>query len=100
MPNTARGTWYSDEFTHLRTLTADNGVSYAYVRLPRALQQPTDGCSCTYCRAHPDEPPMWDALAIPLYASPDDHAFTVHAPEWRPEKQPAPEPAWLRRRQR
>jgi hypothetical protein len=105
MPASANGTWYWDEFRHVNTLhdvgDADR-PTYVYVRLPRALQQPTNGCSCPYCREHPDDPPMWDTLAIPLYPKqhPDAYAFTVHAPDWTPAAHPTAEPPWVRRRQR
>ncbi len=55
-----------------------------YLRIPPELQQPTGGCSCQYCCAHPDEVPMWDTLAVPLQPTSHPHAltWTVHAPEW------------------
>lgn len=55
----------------------------AYVRIPKELQRPTDGCSCTYCVLHPDEPPMWDTLGIPLEKRGYTTTWTLHAPEWK-----------------
>lgn len=55
-----------------------------YYRLPKELQQPTGGCSCRYCLAHPDEVPSWDTLGIPITTSGAALTWTVHAPEWTP----------------
>lgn len=55
-----------------------------YVRIPVWLQQPIDGCSCTYCKTHPKEPPMWDTLAIATGTENvrrNDHTWTVHMPD-------------------
>lgn len=54
-----------------------------YVRIPRDLQKPTGGCSCTYCVMHPNEVPSWDTLGIPLDGSASGVTWTLHAPEWR-----------------
>jgi hypothetical protein len=61
--------------------------SAIYLRIDPGLRRPIDGgCSCTYCRNHPDSRPMWDTLAIPLDpigSTPDRRGtWTVHAPEW------------------
>jgi hypothetical protein len=49
-----------------------------YLRIPRELQSPCDGCSCAYCTAHPAEIPAWDTLAV--CAERGDHSWTVHMP--------------------
>lgn len=51
-----------------------------YLRIPAELQRETDGCSCTYCTAHPTEVPKWDTMAVPLKAG--ERSWTCHAPEW------------------
>ena len=52
-----------------------------FVALPKAIQQPINGgCQCPYCKAHPNDYPMWDTLAICA----DDkhgHTWTVHYPD-------------------
>jgi hypothetical protein len=60
-----------------------------YVRLPKELQRPTGGCSCTYCVTHPDEIPMWDTLGIPRLSTRSKVSaitWTLHAPEWGRER--------------
>ncbi len=52
-----------------------------YLRIDEALQRPCDGCDCPYCKAHPNETPSWDTLAIPLKISPTDFSWTVHMPD-------------------
>src|SRR6185295_12512323 len=56
-----------------------------FVRIPPALSAHIDGCSCDYCKAHPDNPPAWDTLAIPKLQDTDakDYGFTYtgHMPE-------------------
>ncbi len=61
-----------------------NGV--IFVRLPPELQAPIDSCICPYCKAHPDQPPMWDTLAVAQEDTPcrrNGHTWTVHMPDWR-----------------
>lgn len=75
-------------FAHVRNLA--NGMfvlgqrdGTLFVRLPVELQTPIDGCRCPYCTAHPDQPPMWDTLAIST-AKPKPtchHTWTVHMPD-------------------
>jgi hypothetical protein len=51
-----------------------------FVALPVELQRTIEGgCSCAYCKAHPDKTPMWDTLAIDARAQ--RHTWTVHYPE-------------------
>lgn len=52
-----------------------------YLRIPRELQRSTDGCSCNYCKAHPNETPSWDTLGVPLTGE-RRTTWTLHAPEW------------------
>jgi len=55
-----------------------------YVRIPReSAELIEDGCSCTYCKAHPNEPPRWDTLGIPIAGSRWRFTWTLHAPEWK-----------------
>jgi hypothetical protein len=41
-----------------------------YFRIEPELQEPIDpngatrGCACAYCKAHPDQVPKWDTLAV------------------------------------
>jgi hypothetical protein len=49
-----------------------------YVRLDTAIQRPTNGCDCTYCKSHPGLVPAWDTLVIPLDGS---QTYTVHWPD-------------------
>lgn len=54
-----------------------------FIRIPRQLQEPCRlGCSCDYCKAHPNEVPAWDTLAVGA-TSPktNDYAWTVHMPD-------------------
>lgn len=56
-----------------------------YMRLPPDLQRDCGGCSCDYCKVHPDEKPMWDTLAVPienLMRTPSlDWSWTLHMPD-------------------
>jgi hypothetical protein len=62
--------------------------STLYVPIPRPLAADTShGCGCDYCKAHPDETPKWDALAIAAKAPSRGHfTWTVHFPELRTSK--------------
>jgi hypothetical protein len=61
-----------------------------YIRIPQDLQrEKSDGCTCNYCRTHPDQPPMWDTLVVnngtgPLEAGPHPR------PEYLPPKAAPP----------
>ena len=60
-----------------------------YVRIPRDVATAIDGgCCCEYCKAHPEEIPQWDCLAVcDEYG---DHSWTVHYPDPKvsgPEKE-------------
>ena len=73
-------------FKHVRNLA--NGMrvmgqrgGVVFMRLPPELQTPIDGCRCPYCAAHPDRPPMWDAVAVSTVKL--DHTWTVHMPDCR-----------------
>jgi hypothetical protein len=50
-----------------------------FVSLPVELRSPIPGgCHCNYCKAHPDQIPTWDTMAV----APDQrHTWTVHYPE-------------------
>ena len=49
------------------------------LRIPAALALPIDGgCSCAYCKAHPEHVPSWDCLAVSDDKS--SSAWTVHYP--------------------
>lgn len=51
-----------------------------FVPLPQLIQREIEGgCSCDFCKAHPDKIPAWDTLA--LAASGEGHTWTVHYPE-------------------
>jgi len=54
-----------------------------FVRLPEFLQRSCDGCSCDYCKAHPDKTPAWDTLVVPIRCDPRkaDFTYTVHMPD-------------------
>ena len=53
-----------------------------FVPIPKELAQDIPGgCDCPYCKAHPNETPKWDCLALP--AKPEaktSHVWTVHYP--------------------
>lgn len=53
-----------------------------YLHIPDELSTPCDGCSCDYCKAHPDRIPRWDTLAV--CDEHGGHSWTVHYPEGRP----------------
>lgn len=58
-------------------VTHRNGTSF--VALPVEAQLPIPhGCSCPFCKAHPDKPPMWDTLAV---SADEPRAWTVHYPD-------------------
>lgn len=61
-----------------------------YVRIPKDLQKPTGGCSCTYCVMHPNEVPSWDTLGIPIDGAGSRVTWTLHAPEWVPGEKVKP----------
>jgi len=75
----------------MQVLGAYNGA--IFIRLPIALQKPCPGnsCQCDYCKAHPEETPAWDTLAvkIPPDSNPtmagqpasEYHTWTVHMPD-------------------
>lgn len=66
--------------TSMPVLGTRNGVTF--LRLPLSLQRPAlpgSACRCPYCAAHPDETPMWDALAVPQ----SGHSYPVHMPDCR-----------------
>jgi hypothetical protein len=53
-----------------------------FVPLPKESQSVIEGgCTCNYCKAHPELTPMWDTLAIATKARGSDHTWTVHYPE-------------------
>lgn len=50
-----------------------------YLRIPPALATPiVGGCHCPYCKAHPEQVPTWDTLAV---SEDHDHSWTVHMPD-------------------
>lgn len=55
----------------------DDGT--VFLPLPEKMWRPVPfGCECTYCKAHPNKPPMWDTLA----GHPDkEWTWVVHYPE-------------------
>jgi hypothetical protein len=65
---------------------SDNG-STLFIPIPVELAAPIGNtCGCPYCKAHPDEEPMWDALAIaakPNTKGGGEHTWTVHFPGLR-----------------
>lgn len=50
-----------------------------FIPLPPLARRPiAGGCQCAFCKAHPDQTPQWDTLAV----SPGTkYAWTVHYPE-------------------
>lgn len=53
-----------------------------YIRIPRELQKPCDGCECSYCKAHPRETPGWDTLAVTRdKGAIHESTWTVHMPD-------------------
>jgi hypothetical protein len=62
-----------------------------FIPLPLALQRPCGGCSCAWCKKHPQYEPAWDTLAVP--AMPErgrrDTTWTVHYPQLNSEHLPA-----------
>lgn len=56
--------------------------STIFIRLPAEQQRECGGCSCSYCKAHPEETPRWDTLAVAV-DKPDgpDTCWTVHMPD-------------------
>jgi hypothetical protein len=75
----ARPTVVNMNMDVIETRIADNVV---YLRIPRELQRAAGVCECAYCKAHPNDPPMWDTLAVPTDGK-HERAFTVHMPEGR-----------------
>ena len=61
---------HKDEYT---------GGATVFAPLPKTLQRPiAGGCSCRWCKTHPDAVPMWDTLAW----HPDSReSWTVHYPD-------------------
>jgi hypothetical protein len=53
-----------------------------FMRLPAELQTPCNGCSCPWCKAHPEAIPMWDTLAVAIQKSGagSDTTWTCHMP--------------------
>lgn len=72
MPNLTNG---------MKVLGRNGGT--LFVRLPDELQTPCNGCSCAWCKAHPDKTPMWDTLAIAISkpSKGTDTTWTVHMPD-------------------
>lgn len=53
-----------------------------FVALPRSLRRDIDGgCVCNFCKAHPNEKPQWDTLAVDSTAPDIGKAWPVHYPE-------------------
>ena len=58
-------------------VTKRNGTYF--VAIPAEAQLPiAGGCQCPHCKAHPEQQPMWDTLAIGADAP---NAWTVHYPD-------------------
>ena len=72
-----------DALTHLSMSVIARGPDAIYLRLPAALQRDCGGCSCDYCKAHPEHTPTWDTLAIPMHETDkrNDTSWTVHMPD-------------------
>lgn len=68
-----------DGLNGAQVIAHDTSNGTTYIRLPAQLQRPTDGCVCTYCKAHPERTPTWDTLAIPKGVP--GTAWTVHMPD-------------------
>lgn len=74
-----------NELNGMKILGQRNGT--IFVRLPKELQRPIDGCICSYCKEHPQEPPTWDTLALAVICNKNvsmkrnDTTFTVHMPD-------------------
>jgi hypothetical protein len=80
--------------SEIRTIKVDPGLlqmnvitrweGAIYMRLPPDLQREiTGGCECAYCKAHPDQTPMWDTMAISAN-NPNrdrDWTWTLHMPD-------------------
>jgi hypothetical protein len=84
--------------SEIRTIKCDPGMlqmpviarfgGAIYLRLPQDLQRDCGGCSCDYCKAHPDERPMWDTLAVSIERTTRherDWSWTIHMPDPPPE---------------
>lgn len=58
-------------------------ASTIFIRLPPDRQRECGGCSCAYCKAHPELTPRWDTLAVALDkpAEGNDCTWTVHMPD-------------------
>lgn len=53
-----------------------------FIALPKAARKVIPyGCNCYYCKAHPDQNPTWDTIAVAADVV-NAHAFTVHYPEF------------------
>src|SRR5258708_5311515 len=51
-----------------------------YLRIPKELQVPCNGCDCPYCKAHLNEVPSWDTLGVPTANKRLNTAWTLHMP--------------------
>lgn len=50
-----------------------------FIALPVEARRPCGGCSCDWCKAHPETIPTWDTLAVDI--SGKENAWTVHFPD-------------------
>jgi hypothetical protein len=60
------------------------GGGAIYMRLPQDLQRECGGCSCDYCKAHPEIKPAWDTLVVSGERQTRidrDWSWTVHMPD-------------------
>lgn len=61
-------------------ITAKRIKDTIFVPLPAEVRKAIQGgCECSYCKAHPNETPTWDTLAIDVKCH--YPTWTVHFPD-------------------
>jgi hypothetical protein len=64
----------------LRVRASKDGSTLFVVLPPEACEPVEGGCSCDYCKAHPDRTPMWDTLAVASDPRDKPYTWLVHNP--------------------